>query len=86
MQLKVPRRLIIVNIIFLFSVLASCKSAQVNFPEDELTVSEVESHLRFLASDELMGRKPGTYGADIAARYIAEQFRAARLQNFIGCA
>ena len=84
MQLKVPRRLIIVNIIFLFSVLASCKSAQVNFPEDELTVSEVESHLRFLASDELMGRKPGTYGADIAARYIAEQFRAARLQKLSG--
>ena len=29
-----------------------------------------------------MGRKPGTYGADIAARYIAEQFRAARLKTF----
>lgn len=41
----------------------------------------MESHLRFLASDELMGRKPGTYGADIAARYIAEQFRAAKLKT-----
>jgi len=29
-----------------------------------------------------MGRKPGTYGADIAARYIAEQFRTAGLQTF----
>jgi len=70
----------IVITIFLSAILVSFESAQLNFPEDELTVSEVQSHLRFLASDELMGRKPGTYGADIAARYIAEQFRAAGLQ------
>jgi Zn-dependent M28 family amino/carboxypeptidase len=72
----------IVITIYLSAILVSLESAQLNFPEDELTVSEVESHLRFLASDELMGRKPGTYGADIAARYIAEQFRAARLKTF----
>lgn len=66
----------------MFTVLIIVESAQVNFPQDELTVSEVESHLRFLASDELMGRKPGTYGADIAARYIVEQFRAAGLKTF----
>jgi Zn-dependent M28 family amino/carboxypeptidase len=72
----------IVITIYLSAVLVSVESAQVDFPEDELTVSEVESHLRFLASDELMGRKPGTYGADIAARYIAEQFRAAGLKTF----
>jgi len=62
----------IVITIYLSAVLVSVESGSLNFPEDELTVSEVESHLRFLASDELMGRKPGTYGADIAARYIAE--------------
>lgn len=72
----------IVITIYLSAILVSLESAQVNFPEDELTVSEVELHLRFLASDELMGRKPGTYGADIAARYIAEQFRAAGLKTF----
>jgi len=67
--------------ILLFTVSACVESTRLNFPEDELTVSEVESHLRFLASDELIGRKPGTYGADIAARYIAEQFRAAGLKT-----
>jgi Zn-dependent M28 family amino/carboxypeptidase len=72
----------IVVTIYLSAILVSVESAQLNFPEDELTVSEVESHLRFLASDELMGRKPGTYGADIAARYIAEQFREAMLKTF----
>jgi len=82
MKQRVSRRLFIDITIFLLAVFVSVESAQVNFPENELTVSEVESHLRFLASDELMGRKPGTYGADIAARYIAEQFRAAGLQTF----
>lgn len=84
MKLRVPCRYIIVIAIVLCAILVSFESAQLNFPEDELTVSEVEAHLRFLASDELMGRKPGTYGADIAARYIAEQFRAAGLQKLSG--
>jgi len=81
MKPRVPCRHIIVITIVLCIIPVFFESAQLNFPEDELTVSEVESHLRFLASDELMGRKPGTYGADIAARYIAEQFRAAGLKK-----
>jgi len=75
---------IILCAIIFCSVFITFKSKHVNFPEDELALSEVESHLRFIASDELMGRKPGTYGADIAARYIAEQFRAAGLQASSG--
>ena len=82
MKQRVFPRVFIDITILLFAVLIFVESSQVNFLEDELTVSEVESHLRFLASDELMGRKPGTYGADISARYIAEQFRAVRLKTF----
>lgn len=33
------------------------------------------SHVRYLASDELEGRQPGTEGIEKAARYIAEQFQ-----------
>lgn len=44
-------------------------------PEASLRRADLEAHLRFLASDELMGRGPGTPGIDAAARYIAEQFR-----------
>lgn len=44
-------------------------------PEASLRRADLEAHLRFLASDELMGRAPGTPGIDAAARYIAEQFR-----------
>lgn len=46
-------------------------------PEDQITAAELERHIRFLASDELRGRRAGTREADIAARYIAEHFRAA---------
>jgi hypothetical protein len=37
-------------------------------------------HVRFLASDELGGRGNGTPGLERAARYIADQFRAAGLR------
>ncbi|HLK97811.1 MAG TPA: hypothetical protein VK364_08590, partial [Hymenobacter sp.] len=46
-----------------------------NLPEFALSRAEVESHTRFLASDELQGRRTGELGNQIAARYIAEQFR-----------
>ena len=44
-------------------------------PEMSLTRAELESHLRFIASDELQGRQTGSPGNRVAARYIAEQFR-----------
>lgn len=38
--------------------------------------SEVETHIRFLASDELKGRDTGSPELDIAARYIAAQMQS----------
>ena len=47
------------------------------------TKSDLMAHLRFIASDELKGRKVGTDEIKIAARYIAEQFRASGLRQFM---
>ena len=44
-------------------------------PESMISRAEVEMHTRFLASDELQGRRTGELGNLIAARYLAEQFR-----------
>ncbi len=44
--------------------------------KEVVTQAEVERHIRFLASDELQGRDTGSPELDIAARYIAESFRA----------
>lgn len=41
-----------------------------------ITVGEIDGHLRFLASDLLEGRAPGTRGGRLAAEYIASQLRA----------
>ena len=49
--------------------------ASSKLPEFTMSPSEVEAHTRFLASDELQGRRTGEVGNAVAARYIAEQFR-----------
>ncbi|MBC8320687.1 MAG: M20/M25/M40 family metallo-hydrolase [Bacteroidetes bacterium] len=41
---------------------------------NDITVKELKEHVYFLASDSLVGRKPGTPGGKIAAEYIRDQF------------
>lgn len=43
-------------------------------------VSRLKSHITYLASEELAGRRAGTKGDSLAAVYILEQFRAAGAQ------
>ena len=50
----------------------------------EITAKEVLYHIKYLASDELQGRKAGTEFADKAAEYIAEEFRHYGLQPLGG--
>ena len=50
-------------------------------PESKLSAAETEMHLRFLASDEMLGRKTGEQGNLVAARYITEQFRLLGLKS-----
>ena len=69
-------------LISVLSVSVGQKSAQ--DPEDQLRQQEAAAHLRFLASDELLGRMTGTQSIDVAARYIAEQFREWKLEEFPG--
>lgn len=45
-------------------------------PELGLSKDKIETQLRFIASDELMGRRTGSPGNNIAARYIASHLKA----------
>lgn len=45
-------------------------------PESKISVHSVEKHIRFLASDALLGRKTGEEGNNAAASYIAEEWRS----------
>ena len=40
----------------------------------------LRAHLEFLADDALEGRRPGTRGGDLAAKYIAAQFERLGLE------
>ncbi len=52
-------------------------------PDDlpPVSAAAMEAHLRFLSDDLLEGRAPGTRGGELAARYIAAQFRALGLEG-----
>lgn len=73
---------------FLFGLLLSGSFAslfsQNSDPEFSLEQSEIEAHLRFLASDELAGRRTGETGNNLAARYIASYFQAYGIQPIEG--
>lgn len=45
-------------------------------PVRPIEAAEVRAHVRFLASDLLEGRAPGSRGDQLAAQYIASQFEA----------
>jgi hypothetical protein len=73
-----------VSILIAFSTIDACAQKRTAFPEDKLDQTEYAAHLRFLASDELRGRMTGTPWLEVAARYVAEQFRAAGLAQIPG--
>jgi hypothetical protein len=73
----------VLSFAFVFSISAAAQSGQAA-PEFELGKAELEAHLRFLASDELQGRRTGSHGNNIAARYIATQFEALGLATAPG--
>jgi len=50
-------------------------TAQKNLVTTEITPQELQTHIKFLASDELKGRRAGEEGNKIAAEYIANEFQ-----------
>ncbi len=55
--------------IFLFNLFA------VFAQNPEITQAELKEYISYLSSDELKGRKPGTEGGMLAAKYIEEYFK-----------
>jgi Peptidase family M28 len=72
----------IASIALIVLALASLTAQKLaKLPESKLPMTETSTHLRFLAADEMMGRRTGEQGNLVAARYIAEQFRALGLKT-----
>lgn len=67
-------RLVSTGLLVFTTCLINAQSTQ-KLPEFSLKSSEPEAHLRFLAADELLGRRTGEPGNQKAAEYIAQQFK-----------
>ena len=50
-------------------------------PQTAIHENAIAAHMRFLASDLLEGREPGTRGFDVAAEYVAAQFESIGLKT-----
>jgi aminopeptidase YwaD len=66
------------RIVFAVSLALSTSYAivaqHISDPDAKITTREILHHIKYLASDELQGRRAGTKFADEAAEYIAEEF------------
>ncbi|MDT7831761.1 M20/M25/M40 family metallo-hydrolase [Flavobacteriaceae bacterium S356] len=58
-------------LIAFISTLAVCKG-QSKHPENNITDAAISAHIKKLASDEFVGRKPGTKGEELTTKYIAK--------------
>ena len=55
-------------------------AATLAFAQTEVSGERIRAHVKFLASDLLEGRAPGSRGGDLATEYIATQFALAGLK------
>ena len=63
-----------------FLLLTGCASQRQATNSNEPLVSNLRSHVEYLASDKLEGRRTGTEGEKLAAEYISNAFAKAGLQ------
>lgn len=66
---------VIQRIFYLILVMTISLSFAQDQNNPEITISELQDHLVFLASDSLKGRKPGTSESRIAAGYIRDELK-----------
>ena len=76
---------IVLSVALLVTLISNTSYSQKNTPGvGTITASDLESHLSFLASTLLKGRKNGEAGLDIAALYIASQAKKIGLKPLNG--
>lgn len=66
--------------LFLYLIIAGCATQQKSATETAPSAAALRSHVEYLSSDSLKGRRTGTEGETLAANYIASAFQRAGLQ------
>jgi aminopeptidase YwaD len=65
--------------LFLFIIIFGAAEAQKLRKEDKQLIANLQEHVKYLASDELQGRRTGTEGEALAMKYISDEFKEAGL-------
>jgi hypothetical protein len=71
---------VFIRISLFFFLFAGCATQKQVTNESEPVIANIKSHIEYLASDGLEGRRTGTAGEKLAADYIAAQFEKNSLQ------
>ena len=66
--------------LFLVILVPHFLNAQILKRADKQLIQNLENHIKFLASDELEGRRAGTAGEQKAVDYIITQYQKAKIQ------
>jgi hypothetical protein len=64
-----------ISLVLLAFVAAAAHAQAARTSADEPSVERLRTHVTYLASDKLDGRRTGTPGAEAAAKYIADEFK-----------
>ncbi|MBX2876712.1 MAG: M28 family peptidase, partial [Saprospiraceae bacterium] len=75
------KTILTIGLLAFISTTAFTQETDKRLPEFDLEQATIETQLRFLAADELMGRRTGSAGNNIAARYIAARLEALGYQS-----
>jgi hypothetical protein len=76
--MKLARRLLLA--LCAAALLQASLTSEEKFLTSAITANELKAHVSFLASDALEGRDTPSKGLDVAAEYIASEFRRAGLE------
>ena len=50
--------------------------------DSEIKELDIQNHIKFLSSDELEGRFPGSKGSELAIQYMVDRFKESKLHPF----
>jgi len=59
----------------LFVIIILCSTFVSAQSQPDITAKEIKTHVKYLASDELEGRKPATKGSKLASEYLLEHLK-----------
>lgn len=75
-------RILLFNALIVVGCSHSSSVENLNSNEYEITENSIMKHIKYLSSDELEGRYPGSPGSELAIKYIENHYTSLQLNSF----